>query len=159
MKALLVLVALLLAAVAAATAGGSATAERAPCPVTLPNRSGSPASAFSHGTRRLRVGMYWRGTVAAGLRPDGSVMATIEEDGAVSMKVGWWRGVPGRLRITGRRLDGQAPPLRVVVPEGYGSLGFQVTGLVFPTVGCWRVGGRVRDARLSFVVRITKLPQ
>ena len=159
MKALLASVALLLAAAAAATTGVSATAERAPCPVTLPNRSVFPASAFSHGTRRLRVGMYWRGTVAAGLRPDGSVMATIDGDGSISMKVGWWRGVPGTLKITGRRLDGQAPPLRVLVPEGYGPLGFQVTGLVFPTVGCWRVVGRVRDARLSFVVRMTKLPQ
>ena len=50
------------------------------------------------------------------------------------------------------------PPIRAHVPAGYGPRGFQPTGLVFPTVGCWRVVGQVGDARLTFVVKVSKLP-
>ncbi len=49
------------------------------------------------------------------------------------------RGVAGKLRIDGHRLDGQAPPLTAHVPDGYGDSGFQSTGITFPTEGCWRV--------------------
>ena len=83
---------------------------------------------------------------------------TVEDDGSIHAKLGWWRGAPGRLRITGRRLDAAAPPLEAHVPAGYGQRGFQPTGLVFPTVGCWRVEGRVGDTRLTFVVKVTRLP-
>lgn len=81
----------------------------------------------------------------------------INPDGSVSAKVGWWRGLDGTLVIEGRRLDASAPPLVADVPDGYGSHGFQATGLTFPTVGCWRVVGKVSTARLKFVVRVTKL--
>jgi hypothetical protein len=40
----------------------------------------------------------------AGTLPDGGVMAAIERDGSNRLKLGWWRGIPGRLVITGRRL-------------------------------------------------------
>ena len=108
--------------------------------MTLPNRSPAPstddgvfaASSFSHGTRRLRVGMYWRGTFAAGLRPDGSVMASIDPDGSISMKVGWWRGVPGTLKVTGRRLDRSAPPLRACGPRGLRPAGLPGDGAHVP---------------------------
>ena len=150
--------------IATSEAGGPPP--RARCPVSLPNRSPAPdtgpgisARAFNHGHDRLRAGLYWPdGVVRAGLLPDGGVMATIAPDGSVSLKLGWWRGTPGRLRITGRRLDGPAAPLRAHVPGGYGSRGFQATGLTFPTVGCWRVVGRVGPATLAFVLRVTKLP-
>ena len=62
----------------------------------------------------------------------------------------------GRLRIEGRRLDRSAPRLRADVPAGYGPTGFQATGLTFPTRGCWKVIGRVGDARLTFVVHVVK---
>ena len=133
------------------------------CGPTVPTRvarSGPipAAGAFNFGTARLRVQLGWpRGRLAAGILPDGGSMATVEEDGSIHAKVGWWRGAAGRLIVTGRRLDAAAPPLGAHVPSGYGRTGFQPTGLVFPTVGCWRVEGRVGDARLSFVVKVTKL--
>ena len=134
------------------------------CTPTLPTRIARPtavpsAAGFNFGNARLRVHLGWpKGKLAAGILPDGGSRATVEEDGSIHAKLGWWRGVPGRLRITGRRLDAAAPPLRAHVPEGYGPRGFQPTGLVFPTVGCWRVVGRVGDARLTFVVKVSKLP-
>jgi hypothetical protein len=84
-------------------------------------------------------------------------MATVEPDGSMHTKVGWWRGARGKLVISGRRLDATAPPLRSSVPMGYGTRGFQPSGLTFPTVGCWRVVGRVGHARLTFVVKVTKI--
>ena len=55
------------------------------------------------------------------------------------------------------RLDSAAPPLRAEVPSGYGERGFQATYLIFPTLGCWEVTGRVGDARVTFVTRIVKI--
>jgi hypothetical protein len=73
------------------------------------------------------------------------------------MKFGWTRGVRGRLRIEGRRLDAPASPLRSVIPDGYGEIGFQPTYLVFSTPGCWEVTGRVGDASLTFVTKVVKI--
>jgi hypothetical protein len=84
-------------------------------------------------------------------------MAIINTDGSISAKLGWWRGVPGKLVIRGRRLDRSAAPLRASVPDGYRTLGFQAAGLTFSTVACWQVVGKVRRATLTFVVKVTRL--
>jgi hypothetical protein len=60
--------------------------------------------------------------------------------------------------ISGRRLDAPAPPLRARVPDGYGDRGFQVTGLIFPTAGCWDVTGHLGDASLTFVTFVIPPP-
>jgi hypothetical protein len=155
----------LVAAVAVASAlaaypGTSDTART--CPVTIPGRaerggSGFDASNFNYGTDKLRAHLWPRGTLLAGRLPDGGTNATIDPDGSISAKQGWWRGVAGTLRIGGRRLDGSAPPLRAHVPDGYGPLGFQPAGLTFPTQGCWRVTGGVGTASLTFVVKVRKV--
>ena len=110
------------------------------CPVTLPNGSappGEPASEFFHGN----------GTLWTVLWPDGKVLITSDDqvrasDGALTMKFPWWRGIAGPLSITGRRLDAPSPPLQAMIPEGYGEIGIQASGLIFPTAGCWEVTGR-----------------
>jgi hypothetical protein len=150
------------AVVPAARATPIAASECAGTVPTRSTRSGPTPSAasFNYGNARLRVQLGWpNGHLAAGILPGGGSRATVEDDGSIHAKLGWWRGAPGRLRITGRRLDAVAPPLVAHVPTGYGRRGFQPTGLVFPTVGCWRVEGRVGDARLTFVVKVSKLPR
>jgi hypothetical protein len=133
------------------------------CPVTMPTRevppgAGFTAAGFNYGGAHLRAHLYWpNGTLTAGILPDGGSMAIINSDGSIYVKVGWWLGLPGRLVVTGRRLDAPAPPLRARVPGGYGSRGFQPSGITFPTVGCWRVTGKLGRARLSFTVKVTKL--
>lgn len=137
--------------------------ESAVCRVTIPTRSVRPgadlgAGAFNFGNRDLRTHLYWlQGRLTAGVLPDGGTMAAINADGSIAAKVGWWRGMSGTLVISGRRLDGGAPPLRADVPEGYGPQGFQPTGLTFPTTGCWEVTGKVGDAELTFVVTVSKI--
>jgi len=75
------------------------------------------------------------------------------------MKFGWLRGagLRGKLTIHGKRLDAAAPPLRANIPEGYGDTGFQATGLIFPTEGCWEVTGEVGDTSVTFITRVVKV--
>lgn len=98
--------------------------------------------------------LWPRGTLTAGRLADGSYFAEGGRDGSITAKLGWWRAA-GRLRIAGRRLDAAAAPLRAVVPPGYPA-GFQATGLIFPTPGCWRVTGSAGGAHLAFVVRVVR---
>jgi hypothetical protein len=118
-----------------------------PCHVTTPNLSVPPGSTFGsamHGNGRIWVGLW----------PANVVVWEPSRDGSIDAKFGWWRGVEGALRISGRRLDGAAPPLRADVPSGYGDRGFQATGIRFPAAGCWQVTGRVGDAELTFVTLV-----
>ena len=152
----------------AAAFGAGATARAgaaAPfhCRPTLPSQSpavgrGPVASTFDYGTTRLRVELYWpRGTLAAGRLPGGGEMAHVNADGSISAKVGWWRSRLQPLRIAGSRLDAPAPPLRAQAGPSASYGGFVPSILTFPTTGCWRVVGTVGDARLAFVVRVTRL--
>jgi hypothetical protein len=118
--------------------------------VTVPN--GVPPAGGTHGNGKLRVGGLWpRGVIAAGPNH-------VDTRGRVRMKFPWWRMVRGRLRITGRRLDGPSGPLVGHVPTGYGPIGFQATGVTFPTEGCWKVTGTVGRTSLSFVTFVIKRP-
>jgi hypothetical protein len=129
-----------------------------PCAVTVPEGAaprGQPS--FNHGGNGLWADLWWpQGTILAGPDENGAVAATIEPDGSIAAKLGWWRDAAGKLRIEGRRLDVDAAPLRATVPDGYGRTGFQAMGLDFPTEGCWRVTGRVGRADLTFVVLVAK---
>lgn len=120
------------------------------CPVTLPNRSTPPGETPNSD-------YHGNGSLWTSLWPEGRIVATKEDmrrDGSIAMKWPWWRGVEGELTITGRRLDGPAPSLRAIRPPGYGDQGFHASGVVFPTAGCWRVIGKLGEARLSFVALV-----
>lgn len=128
-----------------------------PCPVTTPNRSLPPGElpdANRHGNGMLWTILWPGGEIV--FKPDGP--GTILADGSLGMKWLWWRGdgTVGPLSIEGRRLDSPAPPLRADVLEGYGESGFQASGLIFPTEGCWEVTGRVGGASLTFVTLVIR---
>jgi hypothetical protein len=80
----------------------------------------------------------------------------VGKNGHIGVKLGWWRGVQGRLTISGRRLDGTARPVTADVPDGYGPTGFQASGIDFPTEGCWEVTGRAGTAHLTFAMVVVK---
>jgi hypothetical protein len=125
------------------------------CPGTRPSRAPPfPGEDFNYGNRHLGVSLWSKGLLVASR--GGQTWGQITPDGSIWAKVGWWRAIPGRLHIQGERLDAPAPPLRARVPAGYGSTGFQSTGLTFPTPGCWRVVGSVAGHELEIVVRVTK---
>ena len=85
-------------------------------------------------------------------RPNGP--GFVDHDGALGIKVGWSRKIPGRLDITGRRLDAVAPPARAYLVDQPGTRTGQGTYVVFPTPGCWEIVGRVGDQTLTFVVAV-----
>lgn len=128
------------------------------CSTTLPQREGPrgvPRAAFfgwdsSYGNGKLWVGGLWPGGVIAAGPP------LVTASGAVAIKLGWWRNVTGDLRITGQHLGPPRDALRTIVPRGYGRVGFQSTGVSFPTPGCWRITGRVGTAKLTFVAFVVK---
>jgi hypothetical protein len=128
----------------------------AQCGVTSPNGRGP------EGTYPDLYGNPY-GTLSVYIEPRGAVVfkpggpGFVMHDGSLGMKWGWWRGVRGQLRITGRRLDASAPPLRAVISDGYGDEGPQPTYLIFPQPGCWEVTGAVRTASITFVTRVVKI--
>ena len=126
------------------------------CRVTQPNGNGPAHEAASptfHGSGTLVTQLWPDGTIVFAPNGPGFVL----EDGALSMKFPWWRGERGSFRIEGRRIDGDAPPLRSHIPSGYGDSGFQATALIFPTAGCWEVTGYLGTGSLTFVTRVVKL--
>lgn len=102
------------------------------------------------------------------LWPDGVI--SVDEDspyvtphgpeGGVSMKFPMYRddSAKGTITISGERLDATAPPLTANVPDGYGDVGFQATGIDFPTPGCWEVAVHSGSATLTFVTLVTIVP-
>ena len=141
------------ALVLALQADGSATPTT--CPVSFaksPSPPGLMAGSYFYSNGKLWVAFpeERRGVIHARRYGDG----TAREDGSIDIKSPWYRGVAGRLKISGHRLDKPALPLRAWVPSGYGRIGFQATAIIFPTPGCWRVTGRAGTAILSFVVRV-----
>lgn len=47
--------------------------------------------------------------------------------------------------------------MRALMPDGYGDVGFQSTGLLFSGPGCWEVTGRIGDKSLSFITHVVKI--
>lgn len=128
------------------------------CPVTEPTRAPPEIGdrlfgwGSAHGNDDLWVGgLGYEGITAVG-------ESFVEDDGSIGMKYGWWRNVRGQLEITGRRLDGDAPPLEAGAPDGYGETGFQASGVLFPTEGCWEVTGTVGSSSLTFVTFVIRAP-
>jgi hypothetical protein len=133
------------AAVGVEAAPAAASGPRTSCPVTKPNNRHLPGL---FGNRRLATTVY----------------ETIEATSRTLMPNGWigekfpWRGygVSGELAVTGRRLDGRAKPLRADIRPAMApdAPEFWAVGIAFPTVGCWRITGRVGSASLTLVVRV-----
>lgn len=126
------------------------------CPLTKPAKAPEDfgdqlfGSAAAFGNNDLWVG---------GLGDDGVLLVDsrfVESNGSIGWKFGWWRIVSGTLTITGRRLDAPAPPLRASVPVGYGSTGFQASGVDFPAEGCWEITGTVGSSELTFVTFVLR---
>ncbi len=137
----------------------TAAAQTIVCRVTIPPKRPAPSPAppsFNYGNGVIRISLHPpNGKLIAGRLAGGGQMATINGDGSIDAKFGWWRAGSGKIRISGRRLDAPAPPLRAHVPDGYGP-GFQATGLTFPTTGCWRVTGRYLESQIGFTLLVRK---
>jgi hypothetical protein len=127
------------------------------CPTTAPVWIKPPEDAavpdapgfdyyFANQDRSILASAWWVGQNMPYLRVN-----------AEGNKIGWFRPAGAALEITGRRLDGAAPPLGAQVPQGYPTR-FQATDLYFPTAGCWEVTATAANSRLVFVVWVEPAP-
>ena len=163
MLRLIVISAAMLISITVATAGGAADrATPSPmatpfdCPISQPNDNGPPPDSGGEGGYANDA--LWT-TLTMWSEQPGLVPAPndahLHSDGSVNeLKWAWYRYVPGTLTIEGRRLDAPALPLEAWVPDGYGDRGFQVSGITFPSNGCWEVTGRVGEDSLTFVLLV-----
>ncbi len=79
------------------------------------------------------------------------------EAGERGNKVGWFRPDGAELTITGRRIDRKAPPMKADIPCCYPTR-LQVSGLYFPTEGCWEITAVAADSELTFTVWVEPAP-
>lgn len=135
------------------------------CPVTKPGDQpfvppyGYPKKlskdSFWYGTDRLWISLPANGAWRLG--------HYAPKDPSFRQKIMWWRqGLQPRtdlrasFKIDGRRLDSDAPPLRSDPPLGVSGSNpvFIMSGINFPTSGCWEVTGRYDQDALTFVIWI-----
>jgi hypothetical protein len=126
------------------------------CPITQPNAFyATPPSHFYGGPGSYQNEALWTTIWMWG--QDGIVYVPLDDrigsDGSInSMKWAWYRFKPGEFSITGRRLDATVPPLDAWIPDYGNTPGFQSTGLIFPSLGCWEITGHLDEETLTFVV-------
>ncbi|SRR5216684_3919054 len=151
---------------------GASNPDRLPdsCPVTKPYQSRLfvppfpyPAKAslgdFWFGSDRLWTALPVNGTWR-GLPHFTPSDPTFRQKLAFGREGYDWHTEPQpRLKVTGKRLDSPAPPLLSdranngwIKPEQT----FMVTGINFPTLGCWEITARYQDDELTFVVWVAK---
>ncbi len=151
----LMLVPMMVALLVACTTGGTATPGIASpvskltaqaetgCPVTPPTTE-RPADAntasFSRAWYRSPDGMIWASQSEHWFAGDGN-------------KVLWAKPSGSRLRVSGRRIDGPAPPLEAQLPDGYPG-GYQASGLLFAISGCWEITAQADNSLLRFVAAV-----
>ena len=111
-------------------------------------------------------GIFWFGSehLWTALHEDGVWAGLPLNPDGYTQKIMWWSSLydlPNEpepaLVVTGRRLDGEAPALRFygatnAMAEDIGEA--MLTGVEFPTLGCWEVTGQYKKTGLTFVVWI-----
>ncbi|HEV2491718.1 MAG TPA: hypothetical protein VG204_01455 [Terriglobia bacterium] len=145
--------------------GGLPERPPATCPVSRPpSRPFVPPAPYP---AKPGEGAFWFGTAKlwTGLPVDGAWRGLGHYSPTTPgfrQKIFWWRegyywlaDPTPELKVTGRRLDGPAPPF--VIPRatnGYkGDLkSFMLVGADIPTYGCWEITGQFKWDKLTFVI-------
>jgi hypothetical protein len=68
-------------------------------------------------------------------------------------KVLWIRPAGTQVAVSGRRLDASAPPMEAKLPCCYPT-GFQASGLIFPSAGCWQIDAVAGKNKLTFITLV-----
>lgn len=136
----------------------------ASCPVTVP-----PATPFTPpgeremdakdtqfwlGTEKLWIALPKSGEVWGwGPRPPGHEHDLTAKIFWGSVDFDYRKEYPPQLKVTGRRLDGDAPPLVVekVTNALFVPHAAMLSGVWVPAPGCWEITGDYRGQKLSFV--------
>jgi len=133
------------------------------CPVTLGDQHTFQApEPYSPATPWEGFFWYGSGNLWTALRTDGVWADLPLNPEGYTQKIMWWSDLfvlkeelQPALIVTGKRLDVDAPPLGF-----YGATNAfasdigdaMLTGVDFPTLGCWKITGQYKKIELSFVV-------
>jgi hypothetical protein len=126
-----------------------------------PASDNAPHTAWND-TEEFRSGFdYGNGALYVKLPTNGEIVVMeghTEPDGTYRVKIPWWRAIPGKFSVEGRRLDASAPPMRAEYDvKGYGESGFLACVYFFPTEGYWQITGHIDDKSLTYVVHVIKV--
>lgn len=74
-----------------------------------------------------------------------------------SVDFNWKTEYPPELKVTGKRLDGDAPPMIATRATNAfpGPAAAMLVGVIVPTPGCWEITGEYKGEKLSYVVWVT----
>ena len=111
-------------------------------------------------------GIFWFGSEGlwTALHTDGVWAKLPKTSDGYTQKIMWWSDsyvlkdeLEPALVVTGQRLDAKSEPLRFygatnAMADDIGEA--MLTGVEFPTLGCWEVRGEYKKASLTFVVWI-----
>ena len=133
------------------------------CPVTTSKKASfkapepfSPSAPWD--------GIFWYGSehLWTALHNDGVWTGLPENPDGYTQKIMWWSSLYSlkdelepALVVSGRRLDGEAPALRFygatnAMADDIGEA--MLTGVEFPTLGCWEIMGQYKKSSIKFVV-------
>lgn len=134
-----------LLALACPTGDVAAESPAESCPASRPVRAEPPrdpnADPFGSGPWYINEDRsIWAGGDATGMREG-------------SNKVLWIRPQGTDLKVSGRRLDGESPPLTAHIPCCYPT-GFQSTSLEFASSGCWEIKATAGESTLTFITEV-----
>ena len=113
-------------------------------------------------------GNFWYGSNSlwTAVRQDGIWWGLPHNPSGYTQKVFWWREgyiwneePEPEIAVTAERLDKPAPLFEASRgTNAYASdiESAMLTGVTFPTLGCWKITGKYGDAELSFVVWVTQ---
>ena len=135
----------------------------ADCPVTVPGKVSFKAPE-PYAPDAPWEGMFWYGTEGlwTALPTNGVWSGLPDNPEGYTQKIMWWSDLyvlkdelEPALEVAGRRLDADAPPLKFdgATNASAADIGdAMLTGVDFPTLGCWEIIGRYRKSGLTFVV-------
>lgn len=137
----------------------------ADCPVTTVENVSFRAPA-PHAPVAPWDGLFWYGTdgLWTALHTDGVWAELPRTPDGYTQKIMWWSDsfvlkdeLEPALVVTGQRLDAKSEPLRFygatnAMADDIGEA--MLTGVEFPTLGCWEVRAEYKKSELKFVVWI-----
>lgn len=136
----------------------------ADCPVTTETAGAGFKAPEPYSPDSPWDGMFWYGTQHfwTALPTNGVWAGLPESPEGYPQKIFWWSDLfvlkdelEPALEVTGRRLDADAPPLNTAgATNAYAAdIGdAMLTGVDFPTLGCWEITGHYKKSGLTFVV-------
>ncbi len=153
----------------------SAPRPPASCPVTVPPANpftppapyepGMNPNGFWFGTEKLWTALRKSGVwpwVPHGPGHEHQVQPLTDKIFWWSVDFNWKKEEYPELKVTGRRLDGDAPPLLTLPTTnaiGGDETAAMLTGVYVPAPGCWEITGDYKGEKLSFVVWVQPVKQ